>query len=262
VLPTYQAILPTSQTASQSYKYVFAPPAPKWSDMNFDDSAWMSGPGGFGTGAPGAGLLGTVWNTPDVWLRRNFTLPKLSSEALNKVLLADFHDDDFEVYLNGVLAYRKTGYIFRDYEYSLLSDAAKAALVVGGDNMMAVHCHQLTYVFNKGGAINGIFDLQIAPAQNLIGPSFQGESTDRVIQWTYWNARYEVPVNPVGDHDIGQIQQDSVHSANFGAKLQEKCQLLGVACELVYPGAPGIEANPYHKIHFEKYFIGKLLGSK
>ncbi|MBA3937105.1 MAG: glycoside hydrolase family 2 [Planctomycetes bacterium] len=144
VLPTYQAILPTSQTASQSYKYVFAPPAPKWSDMNFDDSAWMSGPGGFGTGAPGAGLLGTVWNTPDVWLRRNFTLPKLSSEALNKVLLADFHDDDFEVYLNGVLAYRKTGYIFRDYEYSLLSDAAKAALVVGGDNMMAVHCHQLT----------------------------------------------------------------------------------------------------------------------
>ncbi|MBA3937103.1 MAG: alpha/beta hydrolase [Planctomycetes bacterium] len=61
---------------------------------------------------------------------------------------------------------------------------------------------------------------------------------------------------------IGQIQQDSVHSANFGAKLQEKCQLLGVACELVYPGAPGIEANPYHKIYFEKYFIGKLLGSK
>ncbi len=60
---------------------------------------------------------------------------------------------------------------------------------------------RFTYVFNKGGAINGIFDLQIAPGQNLIGPSFQGESTDRVIQWTYWNWRYEVPGNPVGDHD-------------------------------------------------------------
>jgi acetyl esterase/lipase len=59
-----------------------------------------------------------------------------------------------------------------------------------------------------------------------------------------------------------QSQQD-VHSANFGAKLQEKCQRLGVECELVYPGAPGVvEANPYHKIYFEKYFLEKLLGGK
>lgn len=58
-----------------------------------------------------------------------------------------------------------------------------------------------------------------------------------------------------------QNQQD-VHSANFGAKLQEKCQRLGVECELVYPGAPGIEANPNHKTYFEKYFLGKLLGRK
>jgi len=57
------------------------------------------------------------------------------------------------------------------------------------------------YVFNKGGAISGIFDLAIAPEQNLVGESFQGESTDRVIQWTYWNSRYKVPRNPAGDKD-------------------------------------------------------------
>ncbi len=57
------------------------------------------------------------------------------------------------------------------------------------------------YAFNKGGAINGIFDLALAPTQNLIGPSFQGESTDRVMQWTYWNGRYKVPNNTVGDKD-------------------------------------------------------------
>ncbi len=143
VLPTYQAILPTSQIESRPYKYVFDQPAPNWSDKSFDDSAWKSGPGGFGTGAPGAGLIGTVWNTPDVWLRRTFTLPTLSAEQLNKLLLADFHDDGIEVYFNGVLAYKKDGYIFRDYEYSLLSDAGKAALVAGGANVMAVHCHQV-----------------------------------------------------------------------------------------------------------------------
>ena len=45
------------------------------------------------------------------------------------------------------------------------------------------------YTFNKGGAINGIFDLKITPEANLIGESFQGETTGRVIQWTYWNSR-------------------------------------------------------------------------
>ena len=62
---------------------------------------------------------------------------------------------------------------------------------------------------------------------------------------------------------MGQFQKETAHSANFGVKLLEKCQSLGVACELVYPGAPSIEANPYHKIYFEKYFFKKLLeGSK
>lgn len=46
------------------------------------------------------------------------------------------------------------------------------------------------YVFNKGGAINAVYDLTIAPDQNLVGQSYRGETTDRVIQWTYWNSRY------------------------------------------------------------------------
>ncbi|MFK7788323.1 MAG: hypothetical protein AB8C95_02370 [Phycisphaeraceae bacterium] len=46
------------------------------------------------------------------------------------------------------------------------------------------------YVFNKGGAINGVYDLAIMPNQNLVGQSYKGETTDRVIQWTYWNSRY------------------------------------------------------------------------
>ncbi len=37
---------------------------------------------------------------------------------------------------------------------------------------------------------------------------------------------------------MGQEQKDPTHSANFGVKLQERCQQAGTACELVYPGAP------------------------
>ena len=36
---------------------------------------------------------------------------------------------------------------------------------------------------------------------------------------------------------IGQEQKDPTHTANFGVKLQERCQEAGVACELAYPGA-------------------------
>jgi len=31
------------------------------------------------------------------------------------------------------------------------------------------------------------------------------------------------------------------HAANFGVKSQEHCTAQGVACELVYPGAPGVK---------------------
>ena len=40
---------------------------------------------------------------------------------------------------------------------------------------------------------------------------------------------------------LGQEQRDPTHTANFGLKLQEHCTALDVACELVYPGAPGVK---------------------
>jgi hypothetical protein len=58
------------------------------------------------------------------------------------------------------------------------------------------------YVFNKGGAVCGIYDLDIAPEVNLIGDSFQGETTDRVIQWTYWNSRFLGSPHDSGDRDV------------------------------------------------------------
>ena len=40
---------------------------------------------------------------------------------------------------------------------------------------------------------------------------------------------------------IGQDQRDPTHTSNFGVKLQEHCKAIGVACELVYPKAPGVQ---------------------
>lgn len=54
---------------------------------------------------------------------------------------------------------------------------------------------------------------------------------------------------------LGQEQKDPTHTANFGVKLQEKCRSVGVECELVYPGAPGVK----HPL-LPQYLIEKLTG--
>ena len=45
---------------------------------------------------------------------------------------------------------------------------------------------------------------------------------------------------------LGEIQKDPTHTANYGVKLQEKCKSLGLECELVYPGAPGVKHPQIH----------------
>jgi acetyl esterase/lipase len=56
---------------------------------------------------------------------------------------------------------------------------------------------------------------------------------------------------------MGQDQKDPTHTANFGVKLQEKCKTVGIACELVYPGAPAAQhATP------QAYLIDALVPTK
>lgn len=52
---------------------------------------------------------------------------------------------------------------------------------------------------------------------------------------------------------IGQEQKDPTHSANFGVKLQERMNEVGVPCELAFPGAPNVQ---YDSI--ADYIIAKL----
>ena len=40
---------------------------------------------------------------------------------------------------------------------------------------------------------------------------------------------------------VGKAEKDPTHSTSFGVGLQKRCQELGVPCELVYPGAPGVK---------------------
>jgi hypothetical protein len=137
--PHYQVLLPTSQTEGQIWRYTLTKPAGDWFARSFDDADWKEGKGGFGTkGTPGA-IVRTEWRTDDIWLRREFTLP---DSALGDLAFSVHHDEDVEIYLNGVLAAQLPNYL-TDYEEESIAPAARAALKPG-KNVIAVHCKQTT----------------------------------------------------------------------------------------------------------------------
>ncbi|MFY0654542.1 MAG: sulfatase-like hydrolase/transferase [Cyclobacteriaceae bacterium] len=55
---------------------------------------------------------------------------------------------------------------------------------------------------------------------------------------------------------LGQNQKDPTHTANFGVKLQERCEQVGIGCELKYPDAPVVK----HETPTD-YLIASLKGS-
>lgn len=120
------------------WRYVLDRPAGAWIEPAYDDSGWASGPAGFGDDVPG-GVWRTPWRTDDIWLRTHFTA---TADHLKQVTMFLHHDEDVEVYVNGVEIYREPGFLTA-YKPVPLSGAALAAFRAG-DNVVAVHCRQTT----------------------------------------------------------------------------------------------------------------------
>jgi hypothetical protein len=138
VTPPVVEVVPTSKDAPATWRYTTDKPPADWTKPAFDDSAWKEGPGTFGTeGTPGA-VVRTRWSTDDIWLRRQITLP--SSKLADLHFYAD-HDEDVEIYVNGVLASTDSGFT-TTYVPLEISQQALALLRPGATVNVAVHCHQ------------------------------------------------------------------------------------------------------------------------
>jgi hypothetical protein len=138
-VPQVVVVVPTSQQQGIPWRYTIDKPPGDWYKAGFDDSQWQQGLGGFGTkGTPGS-VVRTEWKTADIWLRREVMIPEGKFNDLNLLL---HHDEDAEIYINGVLAARVQGYV-TDYETVAINTAARAVLKPG-KNLFAVHCHQTT----------------------------------------------------------------------------------------------------------------------
>jgi hypothetical protein len=135
--PVTIPVLPTAETAQATWRYTTDKPADGWQKPGFDTSAWKTGKSGFGSDGTPSSIIGTTWKTENIWLAREFTL---ESDPAKTTLLRIHHDEDAEVYLNGVLAAQVKGYT-SEYEDIALAPAAQAALKKGA-NTIAIHCKQ------------------------------------------------------------------------------------------------------------------------
>ncbi|MES2733799.1 MAG: PA14 domain-containing protein [Bacteroidota bacterium] len=186
----YRKILPTSEDIKQSWKYSTTAPASNWTTSAFNDASWTTGSGGFGTASVATMPLGTLWNTSDIWLRKSFTLSDITPAQFSKLCIRMIHDDDVEIYLNGVLACSRSSFM-GNYAYYPFSQAALNALQLNQTNVIAVHCKQ---VFGGQSVDVGIY-LKAAtndPISNIRG-----------ITATYFNGQnFETPILQRTDANI------------------------------------------------------------
>lgn len=119
------------------WRYRFSPPAEGWFRPDYNDADWSEGPSGFGThGTPGA-YVRTSWSGPEIWLRRTF---EWTEPVPVEVRLLVHHDEDVEIWINGVPAAEGRGYT-TDYVTWPIHPEALATLHAGR-NVLAVHCRQ------------------------------------------------------------------------------------------------------------------------
>jgi hypothetical protein len=135
--PKITSVVPAADTQPAIWRYTTETPADDWAKAGFDDSSWKEGKSGFGTeGTPGT-VIGTTWSTSDIWLRREVEIP---ADKLKNLELWIHHDEDAEIYINGVAAARLRGYV-TDY-FNRPPNAAGMAALKQGKNVMAIHCRQ------------------------------------------------------------------------------------------------------------------------
>lgn len=135
--PVLEDVVPTSQAEPATWRYTTEKPAGDWTRPGFDDSGWKEAPAGFGNGDTKLAPKRTEWRTPDIWVRRSVTLPE---RKLKNPALKIFHDEDAEVFINGVPALQVNGFT-TEFETLEMSSEAAATLKPGA-NLIAIHCRQ------------------------------------------------------------------------------------------------------------------------
>ncbi|MEI8234986.1 MAG: DUF4965 domain-containing protein [Verrucomicrobiota bacterium] len=124
----------------QEWRYTTTTPAEDWNRPDFDDSSWSKGQAGFGVEPPPHALFvrHTEWNTKDIWMRREITVPE--GDHPNLKFLA-YHHDGVEIYVNGIRAAAQGSYVTSAVPMEIPIPSAQALLKPGAKVLLSVHCN-------------------------------------------------------------------------------------------------------------------------
>ncbi|HZL37338.1 MAG TPA: DUF5127 domain-containing protein [Tepidisphaeraceae bacterium] len=137
--PLVSMVVPTSRRKPAIWKYTVQKPSADWTKPDFDDSGWKQGPGALGTkGTPNIPVR-TIWNTDDIWMRREITLP--DKMDANNLQFWCIHDEDVQIYVNGILAATDGGFV-TEYVPLDIAAPARALLKPAAKVTLALHVHQ------------------------------------------------------------------------------------------------------------------------
>lgn len=137
-------VMPVSQAGNivSKWKYQMADKAVSgeaWKERSFDDATWAEGVAGFGRGGLQGASENTKWNSSHIYLRKWYDFGSLKASDMGNLKMQIFHDEDCEVYINGILAAKLSGYTNR-YTCVDINKEAKNSIKIGQPNLIAVKC--------------------------------------------------------------------------------------------------------------------------
>ena len=166
------------------------PPPANWNEIDFDDSEWPRGQGGFGYGDGDDNTI--ITNTLAVFFRVTFHVSELN-EIINAVIHGDY-DDGFVAYINGVeiarstnmgppgafVSYNQTASVNHEAtmyqggspETFMITNVQIDELLLSGENVFAVEVHN---VDSTSSDMSGLFFLSFELPE---GVSYYGTPPD------------------------------------------------------------------------------------
>lgn len=156
----YTDVLRFGENYTPHFNYTTSQPQGNWQSLNYDDSSWKQGEGGFASDMIKGSTTryqGTVWNSPAIYLRKTFTI---NPSETGNLALRITHDGDTRIYLNGKEIYNKTGanYIL----YNL--DKKDRSALKNGKNVLSIESKQ-----GRRNYINvSLFDMKNETADDIL----------------------------------------------------------------------------------------------
>jgi len=178
-----EPVLANAKHEAWEGRFVTSAPAEGWEKGDFNDGSWESGKAAFGT--PNTGETVTAWESPEIWVRREFDMPSVSPDS--ELYLIYSHDDDFELYLNGTQIVN-TG---NSAKSNITVKLDKSLLHPEGKNVIAAHC------LDRGGLAYvdfGIFK------ESDKKPVFAQTAVQNSVKITATQTKYEFTCGPVDLH--------------------------------------------------------------